>query len=186
MSTPDTSQLRTYYIHWLENELACERGYRDRTYLELTHAMFHTEFKWANHPPFVSMDDNRLADGMELRKEFAEQHAAPRDAMMALGPCSFVEVLIGLSRRLAFVAGGSQHKWAWQLLVNLGLDRMWDHLSRPKTRQTLDILQTVITRSYGPDGVGGFFPLAFPDRDQRKVELWYQLNAYVEELHPEH
>jgi hypothetical protein len=36
------------------------------------------------------------------------------------------------------------------------------------------------------DGTGGFFPLAWPQEDQRAVELWYQLNSFVEELHPEH
>jgi hypothetical protein len=106
--------------------------------------------------------------------------------MENLAPPSFIEVLLGLSRRLAFVSGGTQERWAWQLLVNLGLEKMWDHLSRSKTRTALDVMEAVISRSYLPNGVGGFFPLAWPDRDQRQVELWYQLNAYAEEQHPEH
>ena len=173
--------LADHYIQWLENELTAESKYPDRTYYELVNLMLQTEFKFS-----IAMDENRLADGIELRAEFAERFHIPRARMNGFGKASFIEVLLGLSRRLAFVAGGTPGRWAWQLLVNLGLDRMWDHLSRSKTHAVSDILETVINRNYQPNGVGGFFPLAWPDRDQRDVELWYQLNAYAEELHPEH
>lgn len=181
MRRADIALVKQQYLVWLENELISESAYPDRSYLELAHVMFDTEFTWS-----VDMDDNRLADGMELRMEFAELNRVSRATMRSLGPCSFLEVLLGLSRRLSFVAGGTSSRWAWQLLVNLRLERMWDHLSRSKTQTVLHILDTVIQRNYAPNGVGGFFPLAWPDRDQRPVELWYQLNAYVEELHPEH
>lgn len=179
--------LRDQYIHWLESELTSEAGHGDRTYFELVNVMFNTEFVWSPELPWcIPMDDNRIADGMELRWEFAERFNAPRESMANMAAPSFIEVLLGLSRRLSFVAGGTPGRWAWQLLVNLGLERMWDHLSRSKTLTVQDILQTVIHRSYKPNGDGGFFPLAWHDRDQRQVELWYQLNAYAEELHPEH
>lgn len=189
MGTPDSERppLKEYYLRWLEHELTSEGTYPDRSYFELAYTMFEKEFTWGPEFPWsINMDDNRLADGMELRAEFAELHGAKRSRMEALGPCSFLEVLIGLSRRLAFVAGGTSSHWAWQLMTNLRLERMWDHLSRSKTRTVLHILDTVIQRDYAPNGDGGFFPLAWADRDQRQVELWYQLNAYVEELHPEH
>lgn len=180
-------ELKKQYVRWLENELTGESTHRDRSYFELVWHMFETPFLWGPEFPWsVAMDDNRLADGMELRAEFAEIHGASRTGMNALGPCSFIEVLLGLSRRLSFVAGGTKERWAWQLLVNLRLERMWDHISRSKTNTVLEVLDTVIRRNYEPNGVGGFFPLAWPDRDQRQVELWYQLNAYAEEQTPEH
>jgi hypothetical protein len=176
----DLDARRGVYIHWLENQLTSEGDRPDRSYYELVHVMFNIEFTWT-----VPMDDNRVADGMEIRYEFAELHGLDRQEALDLGPPSFIEVLLGLSRRLAFVAGGSAPRWAWELLVNLDLERMWDHLSRSKARQAETILETVINRDYRPDGVGGFFPLAWPTRDQREVELWYQLNAFAEERHPE-
>lgn len=176
---------KEHYLRWLENELTSESPRPDRSYFELVWVMFEKEFQWSPELPWsVAMDDNRLAEGMELRTEFADLHGYSREEMAHLGPCSFLEVLIGLARRMSFVAGGSSSRWAWQLVVNLGLDRMWDHLSRPKTRKVLQVMDTVIKRNYHPNGVGGFFPLSWTDRDQRQVELWYQLNAYVEELHP--
>jgi len=40
----------------------------------------------------------------------------------------------------------------------------------------------LIWRDYHADGRGGFFPLTNPDTDQTKVEIWYQMNAYVTEM----
>lgn len=181
------ASMKEHYLRWLEHELTSESNKPDRSYFELVHVMFDHEFLWSEEFPWaVQMDDNRLADGMELRAEFAELHGISRTNMNSLGPCSFLEVLLGLSRRLSFVAGDTAGRWAWQLMVNLRLERMWDHLSRSKTMTTISIMDTVIKRNYDANGVGGFFPLAWPTRDQREVELWYQLNAYVEELHPEH
>lgn len=177
----DPQEQKELYVRWLENALTSESNRRDRSYFELTYVMFEKEFTWS-----IEMDDNRLADAWELRHEFADSHGMNREELICMAPCSFIEVLLGLSRRMAFVAGGTAPRWAWQLLVNLGLERMWDHLSRSKLQTVHHILETVITRTYEPNGVGGFFPLAWPDRDQRQVQLWYQLNSYVEELHPEH
>jgi hypothetical protein len=101
-------------------------------------------------------------------------------------PGSVLEVMIGLSRRLAFYAGGEPEGWAWQLLCNLDLRTFRDPLSRRKASVVAELLHSLIWRTYAPDGTGGFFPLAWPKEDQTKVELWYQMSAYVEEIHPEY
>ena len=149
-----------------------------KTYWGLLNFMFDMPFSWS-----VPMDDNRMADGLEIRREFAHEiHVHPK-TMEKLGPCSFLEVLISLSRHLAFIAGGESPGWAWQLLGNLELHGMSDPLTRPKQRKAENIMRIAIERTYLPDGTGGFFPLAWPDTDQTQVELWYQMNYYVEELH---
>jgi hypothetical protein len=53
-------------------------------------------------------------------------------------------------------------------------------------RQVEEILHTLIWRTYDPDGTGGFFPLTRPQFDQRTIEIWYQMNAYSMEIHPEY
>lgn len=171
------------YLHWLEPQIRDEHTNPSKTYWDLLTLMFEKEFVWS-----VPHDDNRIVDGLDLRAEFANANHLRASARRSLGPypCSFLEVLIGLSRRLAFTAGGSAPGWACQLLSNLELHRMTDPLSRPKQNRVHDILDVVIQRRYLPDGQGGFFPLAWPDDDQTKVELWYQMNAYISELHPEH
>jgi hypothetical protein len=143
--------------------------------------MFEKEFEW-----FVPNDENRLQDGLDLRAEFCHANHIRAGSLRNLGPARFIEVLIGLSRRMEFAAGGSAQGWAWQFVENLELTRMTDPLSRRNQRKVDDILDTVIQRTYTPDGVGGFFPLAWPDEDQTQKEIWYQMAAYINELNPDY
>lgn len=180
--------LREDYLHWLEAQLTDEYSKSTKSYWELVMLMFEKKFDWS-----MDMDNNRVQDGKDLRMEFARanggsnrQQLATADVLMGMAPVSFLEVLIGLSRRMAFIAGGGAPGWAWQLLGNLELQRMSDPLSRGKYKRAEEIMNAVMLRTYLPDGTGGFFPLAWPDGDQTQIELWYQMNSYVEELHPEH
>lgn len=177
--------LRDEYLRWLEPQLRDEHDGRDKTFWTLANVMFDKEFL-KDIPVFLPMDENRMVDGLDLRVEWARAHGKRPHILDVLGECSFLEVLIGLSRRLSFTAGGSAPGWAWHLLCNLELNRMSDPITPAKVRRAQKIMDTVIWRTYNPDGTGGFFPLAWPDTDLTKVELWYQLNAYVAELHPEH
>lgn len=185
MTRRSDQNLRENYLRWLEPQLRDERDSPDKTYWDLLNLMFDTPYGWS-----VEKDDNRLADGLDLRVEFGRETTRAGfislDKLDRLGPCSFLEVLIGLSRRLAFTAGGDPPGWSWQLIRNLELDRMWDPLTRPKQRKAIEVMDVVISRTYSPDGTGGFFPLAWPEDDQTRIELWYQMNSFVEELHPEH
>lgn len=164
------------YLHWLETQVK-EDEHPRRTYTDLMQLMHAQEFVWQ-----VPNDHNRIQDGLDLRLEFLENHRnAPEKDYF--GPCSMLEVLIGISRRLEFQTGGSAEGWAWQLIVNLDFQNMADPLSQRKAGQVADKLEALIWRNYNPDGTGGFFPLAWPETDQRKVEIWYQMAAYVNEIH---
>lgn len=169
------------YLRWLEPQIRDEYGNPNRTYWDLLHMMWEKEFGW-----LVPYDDNRIADGLDLRAEFSHDRRISHTTLLELGPCSFLEVLIGISRRLEFIAGGKAPGWAWQLLHNLELHRMADPLRRSQRRKVSDILDTCIRRTYEPTGYGGFFPLAWPDEDQTQIEIWYQMSAFINELHPEH
>lgn len=169
------------YLRWLAPQIREDQSGLSRSYETLLVLLYEKEFVW-----LVPNDDNRVADGLNLRVEFCYAQNISTSVSAQLGPCSFLEVLIGLSRRLAFNAGGSAPGWAWQLLRNLRLDRMADPLSTHRTRRIDSILDRCVWRQYQPDGIGGFFPLAWPNEDQTKVELWYQMAAYIDEIHPEY
>lgn len=181
MTKRNKPKLPDDYLRWLEPQLRDENGNPDKTYEALLRLMFERDFEVV-----VSMDDNRVHDGLELRVEFARELRFRPDFMQVLGAGTFLEVLIGLSRRLAFTAGGQAPGWAWNLLGNLGLQRMYDPITPQKRRKVREIMDVAIARTYAPNGTGGFFPLAWPDEDQTRIQLWYQMNAYIEELHPEH
>lgn len=152
----------------------------------LLELMYEKEFV-----PLVNNDHNRCVDGLDLRLEFCRELRTGRRSPVLRAfldrdrpdpPSSFLEVLIGLSRRVEFNAGGNAPGWAWVLLSNLDLHRMADPLTRAKARRANQILDRCIYREYAPDGSGGFFPLSQPQEDQTAVELWYQMAAYTIEI----
>ena len=166
------------YFVWLYDQVGdSEAKNPSRTYWTILKQLFTKEFVW-----IVPNDDNRIEDGRALRHEFVNDlrlKKVDRD-WMKLG-CSMFELLVGLSRRLAFEAEGEPRDWFWHLMDNLGL-RQHNDRSKFNEPEIDGILDQVIWRTYGPDGFGGLFPLNSPKSDQRFVEMWYQLNAYVLEM----
>jgi hypothetical protein len=162
------------YLGWLGLQVRVDNG---KSYEHLLSLLQQKEFVW-----LVPNDDNRIADGLELRQEFAHETRGIR----VTGECGVLEVLIGISRRLEFMAGGDAAGWAWQLICNLELHKVADPIGPRKALKVDEILEALVWRNYDPDGTGGFFPLAWPEEDQTKVEIWYQMAKYVEEIHPEY
>lgn len=161
------------YLGWLASQVRQDNG---KSYDQLLAIMLEKEFVW-----FVPNDDNRIADGLDVRRQFTEE-----TGLRVEGACGVLEVLIGISRRLEFMAEGDAAGWAWQLLCNLELHKLSDPVGRRKAIRAEEILEALVWRTYSPDGTGGFFPLAWPEEDQRKVEIWYQMAFYVDEIHPEY
>lgn len=162
------------YFEWLLAQVRSQHG--SQTYRELCWELYKKEFVW-----IIPNDDNRIQDGLDLLVEFFHENGLEVENVRIRDGCSCLELVIGLSRRLAFIAGGDPIEWAWTLLGNLGFHSTSDPLN-DRNRAYIDgVLDRVIWRTYQADGVGGFFPLAFANDDQRKVELWYQMSAYIEE-----
>ncbi len=168
--------LEEEYFVWLYSQVgAVNLKNPSRTHWSLLRQLFKKEFVW-----FVPNDDNRVEDGRDLRYEFLEERGIedPGPTWRGLG-CSMLEMLIGLSRRLAFQADGEPIEWFWQLLENLEIVHNDQHYNDALAEEIDDALDRVIWRTYNSDGSGGLFPLQNPREDQRQVEIWYQLGAYV-------
>lgn len=164
------------YLTWLYNQVRIVRTRKGpRTYWNLFGQLYSTEFVW-----FVPNDDNRAADGRELRYEWAAGIGEKVDPNWLDLGCSFLEMLIGLSRRLAFEAddGNDGASWFWHLIDNLGLLGFNDS-SNFKPEDVEEITSAVIWRTYDEHGNGGLFPLQRSNNDQRQVEIWYQLSEYL-------
>lgn len=170
------------YFRWLAPQIREEHD-PNRTHWGLVQIMHEKEYA---QDRLVHNDHNRLKDGLALRTRFCYAHHIHPGSLSDLGPCSFLEVLIGLSHRMAFDLGGSPPGWAWCLVLNLELDKLADPVGERKASKIHTILDRCIHRDYAPDGFGGFFPLAWPNEDQRYVEIWYQMAAWINERHPEH
>lgn len=170
------------YLKWLYRQVASDR-LKDptRTYWSLLRQLYSKEFVW-----FVPNDDNRVEDGRDLRQEFFKyaEIEEPDQDWLGLG-CSFLEMLIALSKRCAFEAEGTYKEWFWHILDNLNLRAFCDAQFRTQKQHHYvdDVMETVIWRNYHDDGRGGLFPLRNPDQDQREIEIWYQLSCYLLEGH---
>lgn len=163
------------YFEWLYGQVGSTKiRTKSRTYWNLLRLLFKKEFVW-----IVPKDDNRIEDGKDLRYEFIHDQEIEyvSNEWLDLG-CSMLELMIGLSRRLWFEDDGDSRDWFWHLVGNIGLEDYTDNVDIPEDT-VHDILDTIIWRQYARNGSGGFFPLRRPSEDQRDVELWYQLSAYL-------
>lgn len=159
------------YLEWLYNQVVVEP--QKLSYWRLMRHLYSTEFTW-----FVPNDDNRAADGRDLRVEWADgAHIDPPARWLQLG-CSVLEMLIALARHMEFEAEETPEYWFWHLMENLGFQGYHDkggYSSHDVTRR----LKILVDRLYDHTGRGGLFPLRSPSKDQRKVELWYQMSEYL-------
>lgn len=171
------ASLDELYLIWLGGQVARSKTKaKTRTHWSLFRQLHRTIFV-----AIVPHDENRISDAGDLRYEFLAEHEDEQgDPDWMRLPCSMLELFIILSRQLAFEMDDSPTPWFWHLIETLELeqynDTAYDDTAEEAIAKTLD---RVIWRNYRPNGQGGLFPLRNSNRDQRKVELWYQLNAYL-------
>jgi hypothetical protein len=158
------------YYEWLIEHIHIPNGKSYRGLFEILH---NTEFQWT-----VPNDNNRLQDGLDLRGYFLNG----RKKKLNLHGATLLEVLVALSERVAFTAGGQPKRWAWKLLKNLRLTDKSDPLTPSDIERVNNVLDALVWRTYEFSGRGGFFPLKHPEEDQTKVEIWYQMNKYAIEM----
>lgn len=131
----------------------------------------------------LDRDLNRVSDGMGLRSEFRMIDDDDPPVIFDYMNCNVLEVLIALARAMDFELCGANdltdrtEQYFWELVGNLGL-------STENEEDWNDILDRWMERAFRPSGAGSPFPLRKPGRDQREVEMWYQLNAYLAENYP--
>lgn len=138
-----------------------------------------------DHIPFYDKlpeDHNRGNDAVALRDGYSD---APS------GDPSVLEVLVALSQEMEYMVGGMIRddgcdRWFREMIRNLGLamldDIFWEMNPDEAEELTQDAVQNWLDRDYSYDGSGGLFPLKTPHDDQARVELWYQMNAYLREI----
>ena len=168
------------YYDWL-CFLIGANGIMHRGYSELISSLHEKAFK-----PKMRMDANRGGDGMQLRVDFQREHG-PFGSSVNRGPCTFLEFLIGLAKRMSFLMYGEGNGYTeyyfWRLVQNLRLikctDDNWYQMNGDFFVE--DAVTRVNERLYSADGKGGLFPLRHTAADQRGVEIWYQMQSWLME-----
>lgn len=174
------SDARSVYFDWLKAKVAVTSRNPSQSSDLLLEQMYKTPFVWAADIP---TDSNRAQDGQGLREKFVLDDPE-FDLEDLAGPCTFLEFLIALADRIDYwsLEGKGTFKVFWKLCKNCDLSLYTDevYLTNNHAQFQVDgIMQTIMRRKYNPDGEGGLFPLKHPQQDQRYVEIWYQMNAYL-------
>lgn len=172
-----SSDLDDAYFDWLCGLTAqLDEPEAPHPFRKLGVALYSTSFRW-----FVRNDGNRAEDGKELREEFLSALRIRRaDEEWLERECNLFEMFVALSRRAADASYGAADEWFWVFIENLELARYTDDVyNREIGEEVKDTLQRLTNREYESNGVGGLFPLREAHQDQRRVEIWYQMHAYL-------
>lgn len=181
--TPRLSEKATIeeYFTWL-----CELVDMDlpnKSYRFLAQDLYLREFKWT-----VPNDDNRAFEGRNLREQFCDELGIEYVYEYFNSECSMLELIIALAYRCESIMVDQKcnipmKDWFWKLLRNARLDECSNEyfFNIGVTDYVEQRLDAIINRTYRRNGEGGLFPLKRPKKDQRKVELWYQMSAYLVE-----
>lgn len=138
----------------------------------------------------VPLDRNRGADGKDLRLRFVDStteynynHAYLY--LMDYEP-TMLEVMVALAIRCEENimrdndVGDRSYEWFYGMLCSSGLDACYDSVFNEDV--ALEIVNRILERKYSRNGKGGLFTLSNPPKDLRKVEIWYQLLWYLDEV----
>lgn len=154
------------YFDWLYTQAF--NGYKWRSAMTTLHKI---RFVW---DPYIEHDSNRASDGIQLRRDYLFECGEGRETYdFDLDDVSFFEVYVGLARKMAHLLDKSLPS-AMSYILRIGpFDPGMD------AEEIVEVARQVMNRDYDYNGVGGLFPLYSANRDQRDVELIYQMNLHV-------
>lgn len=162
------------YLKWLSDIIFPDSD-EARSYQKLLSFLYYEPFTWT-----LEKDGNRAEDGLQLRELYSDESGLRCDKR---GPCSVLEALIGLARACEEDImhdpdyGDRTYIWFWEMMYNLGLNDYDDYAFDIDAVEY--IIRIFLDRKYEKDGYGGPFYISGFDGDMRRIELWYQLNFYV-------
>lgn len=158
------------------------RGHLERMdlYSRLFSELHNIEFRW-----IIDRDGNRAADGVELRDDYEipDAYCGIIDYFLDRS-CSVLEMLIGLAIRvdndiIGDPAEEHPEKFFMEMIENLGLDRYTNlRFDDVAIHRRID---RWMERKFTSHGLGGLFPVYHDQRDQRDLEIWDQMNSYLNE-----
>lgn len=173
-------QLKERYFNWLYNKVICSK----LSYRKLLMRLHEIPFTY-----ILMMDENRLEDGLDLRYRFGQEEEIPQVEIVNridISDCSVLEMMAALAIRCEESImndpeiGDRTSRWFMEMLRNLGLSTMDDaNYNQEEVDRKIDIF---LHRRYASDGKGGLFRLKHCSDDLRNVQIWYQMNWYLNEI----
>lgn len=183
--------LQDAYFRWLCGII----GYKNIDYPSCRYCLLLT---YLYNIDFYILEDvqgneqNRIIDAMDLKVEFCETHPEIDPDQMFRNRPSVLEVLVALARRIDDDimydprVGLNASKWFWEIIQNLHMEGFTDdNYNYNWSTDDIDILmERCMDRMYDKNGNGSLFPLKNPTFDPRNVEIWTQMQAWLNENYP--
>lgn len=171
------------YYKWLISLVNTDgRGDNYNYLLEQLHLTIFSE----DTAVLIPNDSNRIIDGIGLRERYCQRYRVKESNRIFEDSCTILELLIGLAIRIENQFGIKDYvSWFWEMIANLNLTYFDDEAygeGDPETYKAVEkILKKFLMRRYSKNGNGGLFPILYPSENQKDLELWYQMNAYLNE-----
>ena len=108
------------YYNWLVDLIEAGPGTAHEDYTSLIHELYLLKYRWQ-----FELDENRAIAGLALRDRYAYEAGVDR-AEMSDGPCSVLEMLIGLADVMSQTFDDTVSRWFWEMIGNLNLDHFSD------------------------------------------------------------
>lgn len=162
--------MKERYFRWLLKFIG--NGFcRKNGYFKLLRYLFNTEYCWSN-----PMDENRAADGIDLRYRFVVECDEDQEAsyLYLSGPANVLEVLVALAIKMEYIARGSidlskSSQWFWGMIKSLNIFDCYD-----------DIFDEEKVRFYVDEWLDGRGEISiFPNGEG---ELWNQAMDFLGEI----
>lgn len=168
------------YFQWICS-VVCDKRHPMYRYERLLYALHDREFTF-----MMDMDENRAADGIDLRNRFVHEFGCFHHRGFDTGPCSVLEMMVALSIRCEEhimddpEIGNRTGEWFWLMIDNLDLMSMDnDNFNVAYVDEVIDIF---LAREYHPNGRGGLFPAPSFGYDMRTIDIWYQMMRYLNSI----
>lgn len=177
----NVDDIKNEYFEWLY-DIVCGSVCNDKiSYRRLMMELHSIEFRF-----IIPRDENRANDGIDLRYRFSLFKDDREDISRYIdGPCSVFEMMVALALRCEETImddpryGNRTAQWFWGMINNLGLGSMIDgQFDKDYVHEVVDMF---LDRKYAPNGKGGLFTIENCG-DLRNVEIWYQLNWYLDNI----
>jgi len=128
----------------------------------------------------LPLDENRVDDAFELRDIYMDETGD--DHGRNFTSCSLFEMVCALAYRcdrdIMYDADVGKRYSLW---FHLFIENLIEDINAPE-EEIIDICEKFMNREYDRDGggIGGMFPVS-DRRDQRRVQIWLQMNLWLVE-----
>lgn len=176
-----SNRIASDYFDWIY-DMMCDGI--DESYRQLFEFLHHCQFTW-----IMPEDASRSADGIQFRYQYGYLYDIPSSVISDTfgdSPCSVLEMLAALAYRCEDSImcntefGDRTAQWFWGMLASIGISNQADSVfDVAYVKRRIFIF---LNRKYKKNGRGGAFTIHDSTKDMRRVDIWYQMCYYLNEL----